>query len=306
HGDLMTRLDVLMKESFTIADLRIPLLTVGRVVITNSTNCTHQAIEAGVIRSMDQEVNVRTGENGVVAWPGPHNILDTAYADVAEVFHGIPLHLHQRHILNVGADQMNALNRFQITLESYKSWRLNQGAESDGSPYQDWSQLNDAFLELLNSSSPSDWRAAELDAIQSAVTASRTFIGLIPEELVFDVFTQRYSNVSFRMSLLIESRIIKNAETVQRVLLHFFHNDESEAIKDHAFEMLASRGWSGVEEFAEKLWKTGDISRKMTVLMALSHYDSSNLDRYLELASNDPDLSVIVRAIHALRDSHRW
>ncbi|HNN63725.1 MAG TPA: hypothetical protein PKH78_11815 [Candidatus Obscuribacter sp.] len=203
-------------------------------------------------------------------------------------------------------DQMRESERLQTALEDYKGWRLSQGADLDDSLYPHWSQLSEAFLALLYSSAPSDWGAPELEAVQNALTASRNFIESIPEELIFDVFTKPYCDLSFRMSLLIESRNIENAGTVEKVLLHFFHDDESEAINDHAFEMLASRGWSCVEEFAEKLWRTGDISRKMTVLMALSHYDSSNLDRYLELASNDPDLSVIVRAIHALRDSHRW
>lgn len=203
-------------------------------------------------------------------------------------------------------DQMRESERLQTALEDYKGWRLSQGADLDDSLYPHWNQLSDAFLALLYSSAPSDWGALELEAIQNALTASRNFIELIPEELILDVFTQSYPERSFRMSLLAESRNLRNAGKVEKVLLHFFLNDESEAINDHAFKMLASRRWCHVEEFAEKLWKTGDTARKMAVLSALENYGSEQLEHFLELASDEAELLGYVRSIRTLRDSHRW
>lgn len=184
-------------------------------------------------------------------------------------------------------------------LARYEQWRQRSPAKVPTN-YPEFTQLLDAFVNVIKAQS-AEWTAEELSAINKALMIVPSFLDHIPDDRVFEVFTQNYPERSFRMWLLVEASRLKQPKLAEKLALHFFESDDSDAVRDRALEILGRMHWSLTEDYAELLWETGDIPRKIAILNALKAYGSKNLERYLEQAATEPALSRVVSAIRAVQ-----
>lgn len=184
-------------------------------------------------------------------------------------------------------------------LARYEQWRQRSPAKVP-TDYPEFTQLLDAFVNVIKAQS-AEWTAEELSAINKALMIVPSFLDHIPDDRVFEVFTQNYPERSFRMWLLVEASRLKQPKLAEKLALHFFESDDSDAVRDRALEILGRMHWSLTEDYAELLWETGDIPRKIAILNALKAYGSKNLERYLEQAATEPALSRVVSAIRAVQ-----
>lgn len=185
-------------------------------------------------------------------------------------------------------------------LARYEQWRQRSPANVP-TDYPEFTQLLDAFVNVIKAQS-AEWTAEELSAINKALMIVPSFLDHIPDDRVFEVFTQNYPERSFRMWLLVEASRLKQPKLAEKLALHFFESDDSDAVRDRALEILGRMHWSLTEDYAELLWETGDIPRKIAILNALKAYGSKNLERYLEQAATEPALSRVVSAIRAVQE----
>ena len=172
--------------------------------------------------------------------------------------------------------------------------------------YERWQELSSTFALFLESKIPNQWTEHEKDSVRHAIEidwAHQRLLDALQENQLEHLLVMPYPDQVIRMYMLTRGSRIENRSLRMRIALHFFEDDQSEAVKARAFEILARNKWDRTNHFATGWWESGDSLKRITSLNALQAADSELLSEYLALAvqSDDKELQLIAKSMLMLK-----
>jgi hypothetical protein len=200
------------------------------------------------------------------------------------------------------------LCKLKQQLDAYAGWlAVTESGEhdSDVQRYPALWRLRFSFAEFLCSKSPHEWDTNEDNLAARAVRIDWHYQAMMNElsnSEICRLATLPYPSQSIRMYMLLAVNRIDDAEMRRDTSLHFFEQDESEAIRDYALEVLSRSGWDRSEEIALTYWQNGFTMRRLVALRVLKIIRSSKLNDILKQATEvrDPCVAYAARCIYSM------
>ncbi len=198
-----------------------------------------------------------------------------------------------------------ARSKLGSALRNFDTWAQGRGGKKRYNPlepwvkeYPHWDKLGAAFVFFLESRPPDLWNERDIALAHKAVLtdwAHHRLLRSVPDETVARLALQDFPDEAVRMHLQAKSRNIADVTVRIFVLEHFYENDPSESLRDEAVQSLIKNKWDKTEQCVKEWWQTGDESKQLTVLKALSDAKSPLLNEYMEKVakSDNPSLQKV-------------
>ncbi len=204
-------------------------------------------------------------------------------------------------------------NQLFIEIEKFDIWAQTQfdmpqddiGGEWECG-YKNWDEIYSAFVNFLNETDASNWTDKEKERLLYIIARDNEagyLADLLNESalIVLAKFAVVQGKRDDKWQLAIQLHKLTDKQ-LAIALLEEFVNDKEEYVNRRALIELAKLKSDKVESYAELFWSRnlyGDMDeyQKMAVLYSLKEINSTQLDKYIQLAKQDGRQYLVQNAI---------
>ncbi len=195
----------------------------------------------------------------------------------------------------------------KIEVEKFRSWASSYPEDTRSGEwecdYDGWSSLNSAFLNFIESKSPSELSDTEIDDLNYVIARDNEIEDLIEAVaqkkelfalLLSHVIDSTENDAKWQFAVAIGQNTLSH-NLAEESLLKLV-NDGHEYTRRMALQSLGKIGSDKTENLCIKAWETNLEYQRIMALCVLKEINSKELEKYLDLALMDGRKYIVQNA----------